>query len=118
MNRIEQTTLDFDSPLETTLTTRTRSVPTQPWLDHKADQRQTVTKSRWRQASGQLIRSDVELLSTDCAVKKQPHECSRGPQCSMCMYVTFIAGARPGASGSQTLAANSDVELDQPVCKQ
>lgn len=31
--------------------------------------------------------------------------------------ITFIAGSRPCASGPQTLAANSDVELDQPECK-
>lgn len=31
---------------------------------------------------------------------------------------TFVSGAGPGASGTQTLAANSDVELHQPVCKQ
>lgn len=34
------------------------------------------------------------------------------------VMITFIAGARPSASGPQTLAANSDVELDQPVFKQ
>lgn len=34
------------------------------------------------------------------------------------VIITFIAGSRPGASGPQTLAANPDVELDQPVCKQ
>lgn len=34
------------------------------------------------------------------------------------VMITFVAGARPGASGPQTLAADSDVELDQPVRKQ
>lgn len=34
------------------------------------------------------------------------------------MTITFIAGARPGASGPQTLAANANVELNQPVFKQ
>lgn len=32
--------------------------------------------------------------------------------------ITFVAGSRTGASGPQTLTANSDVELDQPACKQ
>lgn len=32
--------------------------------------------------------------------------------------ITFIAGSRSGASGPQTLAANSDVELGQPVHEQ
>lgn len=34
------------------------------------------------------------------------------------LIITFIAGARPCASGPQTLAANADVELDQAVFKQ
>lgn len=90
-----------------------RSVATQPWLDHKADQRHRVRRNRWKQA-----RSDVEPLSTDCTVKEQPHGCSRGPQYSNAVQIiTFVAGARPGAGGPQTLAANADVELNQPVCK-
>lgn len=55
---------------------RTRSVDTQLWLDNKADQSEKK-EVEW-QASGGLIRSDVELFTTDCTVNKQPHEYSRG----------------------------------------
>lgn len=33
------------------------------------------------------------------------------------LETTFIPGSRPGASRSQTLAANPDVELNQSACR-
>lgn len=72
----------------------------QQWSD------QMRSCSLWRSLLRNSHMDPAEGLSTVCKVLTS---------CFFGSRITFIARARPGASGSQTLAANSDVELNQPV---